>query len=253
VALAQAHVPGQRDRQLVEVSQWNSHDLQKAIGGLRRWTRSASPDDVTDTLLRGALLHTDLALLAPDLALGFHGFREWAPLSGVSAADGQADQPIRPSATIWWCLSSANTLLMPRRNAGFLVGVNASSCYSKWPVFGVQRGRQPVPPHRLLSMVRATISWPVALQSASQPRRNVPRGSALSPRPRPRNTCKLHEDVCQTLHLLCRGAAHGMEDTFDGALNEQARPIHRIRSLSGTQGPETDFIHCLPQAFDFRT
>jgi tetratricopeptide (TPR) repeat protein len=90
VALAQAHVPGQRDRQLVEVSQWNSHDLQKAIGGLRRWTRSASPDDVNDTLLRGALLHTDLALLAPDLALRFHGFPEWATLGGVSAADGQA-------------------------------------------------------------------------------------------------------------------------------------------------------------------
>jgi uncharacterized protein YbdZ (MbtH family) len=32
-------------------------------------------------------------------------------------------------------LSSAKTLLMPRRNAAFLAGVNASSRYSKWPVF----------------------------------------------------------------------------------------------------------------------
>jgi hypothetical protein len=30
----------------------------------------------------------------------------------------RSDQPNRPSATIWWCLSSAKTLLMPRRNAG---------------------------------------------------------------------------------------------------------------------------------------
>ena len=47
----------------------------------------------------------------------------------------RSDHPNRPSATIWWCLSSAKTLLMPRRNAAFLVGVNASSRYSKWPVF----------------------------------------------------------------------------------------------------------------------
>src|SRR5688572_5916536 len=47
----------------------------------------------------------------------------------------RSDHPNRPSATIWWCLSSAKTLLMPRRNAAFPVGVNASSRYSKWPVF----------------------------------------------------------------------------------------------------------------------
>jgi tetratricopeptide (TPR) repeat protein len=90
VALARAHVPGQRDRALVEVSRWNSDDLKRALGGLRSWTRSASADDADDILLRGALLHTDLALLAPDLALGFGGFREWATLRGVSTADGQA-------------------------------------------------------------------------------------------------------------------------------------------------------------------
>ena len=28
----------------------------------------------------------------------------------------RSEHPSRPSATIWWCLSSAKTLLMPRRN-----------------------------------------------------------------------------------------------------------------------------------------
>jgi methyl coenzyme M reductase subunit C len=50
------------------------------------------------------------------------------------------DQPNRPSATIGWCLSSAKTLLMPRKNTVFLVGVNASSRYSKWPFCPVHRG-----------------------------------------------------------------------------------------------------------------
>lgn len=121
VALAQAHVPGQRDRQLVEVSQWNSDDLKKAIGGLRSWKRSASTDDVDDILLRGALLHTDLALLAPDLALGFDGFPEWAALSGVSTADGQARGTNMVSAH--WRLARvllANMPPRPQGNAGVL-------------------------------------------------------------------------------------------------------------------------------------
>jgi VWFA-related protein len=121
VALAQAHVPGQRDRQLVEVSQWNSGDLKKAIGGLRSWKRSASTDAVDDILLRGALLHTDLALLAPDLALGFDGFPEWATLNGVSTADGQARGTNMVSAH--WRLARVLLENMPPRpqdNAGVL-------------------------------------------------------------------------------------------------------------------------------------
>ena len=121
VALAQAHVPGQRDRQLVEVSQWNTDDLKQAIGGLRNWKRAASTDAVDDILLRGALLHTDLALLAPDLALGFDGFPEWATLSGVSTADGQARGTNMVSAH--WRLARVLLENMPPRpqdNAGVL-------------------------------------------------------------------------------------------------------------------------------------
>ena len=42
-----------------------------------------------DTLLRGALLHTDLALLAPNLSHRFVGFSDWGTLHALEATDGQ--------------------------------------------------------------------------------------------------------------------------------------------------------------------
>jgi tetratricopeptide (TPR) repeat protein len=114
-------VPGERDRALVAVSQWNGDDLKKVVGGLRDWKRSTTAREVEDVLLRGALLHTDLALLAPDLALAFDGFPEWAPLSAIATADGQARGTNVVSAH--WQLARVLLGNMPPRpqdNAGVL-------------------------------------------------------------------------------------------------------------------------------------
>ena len=90
VALVQAHEPGTRDRALLHVAAWNSYDLKKAANGLNALRRRVPPDTLNDTLLRGALLHTDLALVAPDLAYRFDGFPEWGTLHTLQAEDGQA-------------------------------------------------------------------------------------------------------------------------------------------------------------------
>ncbi len=90
VALVQAHQPGARDRALIDVAQWNSDDLRAAMYGLGALRRRASSSSLNDTLAQGAVLHTDLALLAPDLAQRFRGFPEWEVLRTVEARDGQA-------------------------------------------------------------------------------------------------------------------------------------------------------------------
>ena len=78
VALVQAHDPGARDRALLHLAEWKSYDLKKAANGLSALRRRVPPDILNDILLRGALLHTDLALVAPDLAYRFDGFPEGA-------------------------------------------------------------------------------------------------------------------------------------------------------------------------------
>ena len=47
----------------------------------------------------------------------------------------RSDHPSRPSATIWCCLSSPKTLLMPAREHAFLAGVNVSDRYSRMAGF----------------------------------------------------------------------------------------------------------------------
>ena len=67
---------------------------------------------------------------------------------------------------------------MPRRNTAFLVGVNASSRYSKWPVFscplmaglGVHRGASGLPAARLANFTRQFRRIP---SCTSQPRRQA--------------------------------------------------------------------------------
>ncbi len=90
VALARSHQAGARDRELIDVAQWNSGDLRNALNGLTALGRRVPTDTLNDALLRGALLHADVALLAPDLALQFQGFPEWGALHTVEATDGQA-------------------------------------------------------------------------------------------------------------------------------------------------------------------
>jgi tetratricopeptide (TPR) repeat protein len=90
VALVHAHQPGARDRALLHLAEWNSYDLKKAANGLSALRRRVPADTLNDTLLRGALLHTDLTLVAPDLAYRFDGFPEWGTLHTLEAEDGQA-------------------------------------------------------------------------------------------------------------------------------------------------------------------
>jgi len=89
LALSRAHVPGARDQALIELGQWQTPELQAAFNGLPSLRRRLGPDAANVELLRAALLHTDLALLAPDLALRFGGFAEWDTLPSVQAADGR--------------------------------------------------------------------------------------------------------------------------------------------------------------------
>ena len=89
IALARAHEPGVRDRELVDVAQWGGRELKSALGGLAAVKRRVPADTLNDDLVRGALLHTDLALLAPDLALRFDGLPEWNAIHTLEAADGQ--------------------------------------------------------------------------------------------------------------------------------------------------------------------
>ena len=90
VALVHAHEPGWRDRALVHLAEWKSDDLKKAANGLSALRRRVPLDTVNDTLLRGALVHTDLVLVAPDLAYRFDGFPEWGTFHTLEAEDGQA-------------------------------------------------------------------------------------------------------------------------------------------------------------------
>ena len=52
----------------------------------------------------------------------------------------RSDQLSRPSGRIWCRFSSAKTLLMRRRNAGFPSAINVSGRAQKWPLLGVHRG-----------------------------------------------------------------------------------------------------------------
>ena len=89
LALSHAHVPGTRDQALIDLGQWQAPELQAAFSGLPSLRRRLGPDASNVELLRAALLHTDMALLAPDLALRFGGFPEWDTLPSVQAADGR--------------------------------------------------------------------------------------------------------------------------------------------------------------------
>jgi tetratricopeptide (TPR) repeat protein len=79
-----------RDRALLDLGQWTGNDLKTAANGLGDLRRRESTATLNDTLLRGALMHTDLALLAPDLSYRFDGFPEWDTLRTLETKDGQA-------------------------------------------------------------------------------------------------------------------------------------------------------------------
>ena len=88
VALVRAHEPGARDRALVDLAEWNSDYLRQAADGLGDLRRRVPPGILNDTLLRGAVLHTDLALLAPDLTHRSWGSRIRGTLHALEATDG---------------------------------------------------------------------------------------------------------------------------------------------------------------------
>jgi VWFA-related protein len=90
IALATEHQPGTRDRAVVDLGQWSTEDFKTAVSGLGALRRQGTSSALNDALAQLVLIHTDLALLAPDLAGRFGGFEEWETLPTLETEDGQA-------------------------------------------------------------------------------------------------------------------------------------------------------------------
>jgi hypothetical protein len=92
VRAVEQHRPGTADEAATAIASWQAATLESAFRDLRDYltvTRGGGVDQVNDVLARGALLHTDIAILAPDRARAFRGFRTWSAQGGVRGLDGE--------------------------------------------------------------------------------------------------------------------------------------------------------------------
>jgi tetratricopeptide (TPR) repeat protein len=96
-SLVRQHWPGEADAPVILLADWEAAELERVLFHLPRYARSKPLDQeaMNEMLRRGALMHTDLAILLPERAEAFTGLRNWAPLSKVQVRDGQ---PLRKSA-----------------------------------------------------------------------------------------------------------------------------------------------------------
>ncbi len=94
VGLVLAHQPGVRDAALVGLGGWGGTYLKAALDGLNRYEKQFQPAirrEVMNTLFeRAALLHLDMAILAPRLAGRFIGLPGWPPQRAMRSADGMS-------------------------------------------------------------------------------------------------------------------------------------------------------------------
>jgi tetratricopeptide (TPR) repeat protein len=81
MSAVQAHQPGEVDQPLLEVAGWPSRDLDSVRRTLGAALKSLSlrDDERNDLLRRGALLHTDIALLLPERAAEYQQSPEFKP------------------------------------------------------------------------------------------------------------------------------------------------------------------------------
>ena len=92
--LVRQHEPGVLDDAVFALADWPAEDLQAALNGLEAYGKwlfdRQTQEPMNDLLKRGALLHTDLAMLVPHRARRFYGLPNWSSEYAVEASDGQA-------------------------------------------------------------------------------------------------------------------------------------------------------------------
>lgn len=91
--LVRQHEPGALDDALFAIAQWPADDLEAALRGLQAYVKRnfpGSPETLNHLLKRGALLHSDVAMLVPERARQFQGLPSWPAESAVIARDGQS-------------------------------------------------------------------------------------------------------------------------------------------------------------------
>jgi tetratricopeptide (TPR) repeat protein len=92
VRAVEEHQPGRVDAPLLSISEWTARQLEDALHGLRSYfvlPRRGNRAGANAVLARGALLHTDIAMLLPARAVKFRGLSSWPIQSGVQGMDGE--------------------------------------------------------------------------------------------------------------------------------------------------------------------
>ncbi len=91
IAAVREHQPGTVDEALLEVSGWPPNQFETVRQELGRALALLTASDRTDVLRRGALLHTDIAILAPERAASYtrvpSSRRAWSLEGGGPAID----------------------------------------------------------------------------------------------------------------------------------------------------------------------
>ena len=117
IADAQAHQPGVVDRALLSVAAMSPRDLDTVRRDLKAGLKALSKtvEERNEVLRRGALLHTDLALLLPEQAAAYFPLRREAD-SVVYSADGEYVATAADSAH-WWLASTLLGWILPHPSA----------------------------------------------------------------------------------------------------------------------------------------
>ncbi|HSL24135.1 MAG TPA: tetratricopeptide repeat protein [Vicinamibacterales bacterium] len=90
VERVERHTPGTLDDAAAEIAEWPAADLEAALNGLRRYGSDVAREGRQNHILRrGALLHTDIAILDPARAAAFRGWSTSARLEVVLGMDGR--------------------------------------------------------------------------------------------------------------------------------------------------------------------